>query len=659
MSLFKKEKKNGKKRLTRKEKAELKRRKKRLEKRNKAFEGKEGFLANGGYVEFEGYLHIFDKKIPYQQIQRDKDGKYMAIYDVLFQYGTNNPDYIGWLTKVIPSDSLKNGDIFFALNERKMDRETEEDIFGKKLHQRAVTTANQQAEDKDSDIRNQGKRNLQLQDMNLDVELAKEEESIIDSNLTLVVKSSTVEKLEKTIDELKQKYSDDGISGVILVRRTNLQLNEMTTMFQKVSADPWHNSDMETVAAGRLFLPSSGFTDQTGVFVGRDASSYLIDNPSIIDFSKVRHAVISTGHVQGIMSVGGLEAPRLLPNFGSFWAQVISEDNYLINGTRTHHILLVPFDFYAPNHRVFDMNKYSINAVETYGTKETVIEDANNNFNKITEIIMMLLNNDNPNPEIKSMLRERLVSWITYRANKTGIYTTDPINEPTQARQILATTNHKAYPTLQDFITELQALTQEAEKQSSDTYSKAKMLLDSVKTASRLHPSVFSKPTDIPDHFKDEDRNIYYDLSHISDDPMTKGAIFLNTLAYVTYRANPGDMIVVHGLDSVDIDPQILRSYRDKMDKKDVGLITTFEALDNEKNNVWTMKDFCGTLSTQDLVILGRITEDSNKLISKAWGKRKLPPDVASALINQTDDIFYVYRKDDFQSAVIKAHLVL
>ena len=242
--------------LTKEQKAELKRRKKRLEARNKNFKGKDGFMAKGGYVEFEGYVHILDKKIPYQEIQRDKEGKYMAIYDVLFQYGTNNPDGIGWLTKVIPSQPLKNGDIFFALRERKMNHDTEEEILSKKLHQRATTTANQQAEDKDQDVRSQSKRHLQLQDMQLAVDLAGAEEEIIDSDFSLVIKSSTVEKLGKTIEELKQFYSDDGISGIILVRRTNEQLDTMRYMFSSVSSDAWHNSDMETVAADQYESPS-------------------------------------------------------------------------------------------------------------------------------------------------------------------------------------------------------------------------------------------------------------------------------------------------------------------------------------------------------------------------------------------------------------------
>lgn len=656
--MFKK--KEKKKKLTREQKAELKARKKRLESRRNNFEGQDGFFSKNGYVEFDGYIHVLEKEIKsHEDVNRDENGYYLALFDVLIQYGTNNPAEIGWLNNLIPSQPLKNGDIYFAFREKKVDRDTENDLFSKKLHRRLNSTANQQTDNKDTDVKEHSKRQTQIVDMQLAIELAGAEEEIVDSDLTLIVKAKTVDKLEATIEELKENYNNDEVDGVILVRKISNQLKELTNLFHFVSADAWHNSDMETVDASRLFYPSSGFSDKYGTNVGDDVSSYLVNNPSLIDFSDVRNAVIMTGHIRGMFSIGGLEQPRLFDNFGSAWAHVIADDNYIVNGTRTHHILLVPFEYRASDNLVFDMSKYSINALETYGTEETVAEDANNNFSKVTEIIMMLLEEDHPNPAIKAMLRERLVSWITNRANGTGMYTTDPINNPTQARRILATTNHANYPTLQDFIIELQGMLQESESQSEGSFEKSKMLLDSVRTASRLYPSVFSKPTDIPDSFKMEDRNIYYDLSHISNNPNVNGAIFLNTLAYVTYRAKPGDMIVVHGIDKVKVNPRILTQYRDKMDRNNIGLITTFEDAENDEMNVDTLKSFVGALSTQDLVVLGGITDKSAKQIDSSWGHHELPKIVTNTLQNQRDNIFYVYRTKDYQSAIVNAHLIL
>lgn len=651
--------KKKKQKLTREQKAEIKKRKKRLESHRKNFKGQDGFFAKGGYVEYDGYVHVIDQKIPANEISKDKEGKYIAAYDVLFQYGTNNPADIGWMNQLIPSDPLKNGNIFFTFRERKMERDTENDILGKKLNQRFNSTVKMQNNNDDTDVRNIGKRNLQLVDIQLDVELAKAEESIIDSDITLIIKSPTVEKLEKTLNELKQNYKDNSVEGVILVRRTSQQLDQILNLFHDVSSDAWHSSDMESVDASRMFLPSSGFADKNGVYVGKDLSSILTDNPSVIDFSNTRNAVIMTGHIEGLASINGLEAPRRCENFGSAWAHVIAEDNYLVNGTRTHHITLVPFDYHALNNRVFDMKKYAINALETYGTEETVVEDANNNFNKITEMVMLLLDADNPDPAIKAIFRQRLVDWIINRAGANGMYTTDPVGEPTKAYQILATTHHKNYPTLQDFVIELQSAVQEANSRSQDEYTKTNTLLNTVSTVARLHPTIFSQATTIPDSFGYEDRNIYYDLSHITNDAAVKGAMFLNTLAYVTYRAKPGDMIVVHGIDTIKCNPKILSQYRDTMNRNNIGLITTFEEPESDDMNIETLKGFCGSLSDQDIVILGKLTDKSLEQVDKAWGHHSLPQIVTNNLLQNEGNEFFVYRKRDYQSAIISAQLVL
>lgn len=654
--MFKKKKKQ---KLTREQKAEMKKRKKRLESHRKNFKGQDGFFAKGGYVEYDGYVHVIDQKMSADKIQRDKDGNYIAVYDVLIQYGTNNPASIGWSNILIPSKKIKSGNVFFTLRERKMNRDIENDILGKKLNQRFNSTVKSQNNDDDSDVRNIGKRNLQLVDMKLAVDLASAEETIIDSDITLMIKAPTVKKLEKAFNELKQNYIDESVEGIILVRRTNQQLDQMINLFHDVSSDAWHSADMESVDASRLFLPSSGFTDSNGVFVGTNLTSILDNNKAFIDFNRVRNAVIITGHIDGLASINGAEAPRRCSNFGSAWAHVIAEDNYLVNGTRTHHITLVPFDYQAPNNKVFDMKKYSINALETYGNKKTVVEDANNNFDKVTEIIMMLLGEENPDPSIKAILRQRLVDWIINRAGSNGMYTSDPIGEPTKAYQILATTYHENYPTLQDFVMELTAAVQEADSRSQDEYKNTKILQDTVSTASKLHPSIFSQTTNIPDSFDSNDRNIYYDLSHVTNDENVKGAMFLNTLAYVTYRAKPGDMIVVHGIDTVKCNPKRLIPYRDKMNQNGIGLITTFEETESDTMNIDTLKGFCGSLSNQDIVVLGKLTDMSIQQIDNAWGHKKLPELVTDTLSQNEGNEFFVYRKKDYQSAIIETQLIL
>lgn len=139
---------------------------------------------------------------------------------------------------------------------------------------------------------------------------------------------------------------------------------------------------------------------------------------------------------------------------------------------------------------------------------------------------------------------------------------------------------------------------------------------------------------------------------------MIKGAMFLNALAYVTNRAAPGDMIVIHGLDTVKVKPSILKPYRDIMDRKDIGLITTFEERNDPDMNVVTLNDFIHPLVDQDLVVIGGIQKDSKQRIADSWS-RSLPQVVEDDLSNNQDSIFYVYRARDFGSAVINTHLIL
>ncbi|MGX5378187.1 hypothetical protein ACWCL1_08090 [Ligilactobacillus sp. LYQ135] len=656
--MFKKRKnKDEKIKLTREQKKQLKQRKKRLDKKRNNFKGQEGFLSKYGYVEYEGYIHVLDKEKRATEVERNKDGYYLAAYDVLIQYGTHNPAKIGWLTELIPSIPIEDGNVFFALREKKMSKNTENDVLGKQLHSKIVTMENSKDE---KDERLNSKRDMQILDAHLARQLAGMEKSIIDSDLTLFVKSPTVEKLKLTMQKLNQNYLDNSIKGIMLVRKTGQQLATLVDLFHDTSSDAWHNSDMSTVDAGRLFLPSSGFSDKYGVNVGEDVYSYLAGTPSIIDFSGIRNAIIHTGHITGIASCDGMEGSVLLPNgtYGSAIAHVIAESNYLYHGTRTHYINLVDFAYYFPDSQIFDMSRHSINALETYGSKETVAEDANNNFNKVTEIVMMLLEDEKTDPAIKALFRERLVDWIINRANGNGMYTTDPYNDPTKAWQILANSNHENYPTLQDFITELQSLVQESEQQGERAREKAQMVLNAVKTASRMHPSLFSEATDIPDKLDATDRNIYYDLSHISDNPTIKGATFLNVIAYVVNRAQMGDMIVVNGLDQININPKVLTKYRDKMDLKGIGLIATFEDSNNEQMNFRTLEGFVKPLSVQDMVILGGLDEQVLPRIKESW-HRELPERVQKELLKNEDNNFYFYRKSDYQNAIIDMHLIL
>jgi hypothetical protein len=604
--------------------------------------GERGFTYPFGYKEEDAYIILGQKK-------------FIGIFDVLFQYGTNNPASIGWLLKLIPKEQIERGNIQFIQREKGMDKDREEDIIDTEIEVNVSTLENSKDE---RNAKERTQNSQRIRDMKLSGDLAGVQDTIVDSDVCLVVKSDSAEGVEQTLKEIKKAYKHNSVKGVMFVRRTGEQLNELKNLLTTVRADPWHSSDMSTISASKIFLPSSGFSDEQGVYVGTDISSLLSHNPSIIDFKGVRNAIVFMGGVSVYGSIGGIEGGSLLANGGSAVAHVMADSNYLL-GKRTHHIMLSKFDYTSPDSLVFDMTKESINTLETFGSIETVQKDATANFNKATAVMLLIAKTGNAEKklELEAELKELLVDWVINRANNGGIYTKNPEREPNKARTILATENHKDYPTLYDFLPALETNVAKRAIEGEGPRKLASFLQKTLKTAFNEYPNIFHKETTLPDSFKANDRNIYYDISGLENDRKVAGAVFLNTLAYVTNRALNGEQIIIHGLDNVEIPLEEIIPYKEKMESKNIGLITVFNGSEKQINPI-TYSTFVGKFPVQDMVVLGGLVPTELQNIETVWG-RKLPEQVSTTLLESNQNILYFYRKRDRISALIKTHLIL
>lgn len=625
-------------------------RKNKKNKKNKKvtamFQGDKGFTSAFGYVETEPYLFV--------------QGHVLSIFDVLIAYGTNSPDKIGWMTKIIPRDQLKSGDVRFIWRQHGMEKSTESDIMDKKLRASLVTTANTQTDSAKQDAQNASR----VSDMRIAEQLAGQDDTIIDTDIRLVVRASTPERVEETIKELHQNYKNYDIKGVMFIRRTGMQLKELKYLFNDIDQDAWHSSDMVTVAAGRLPLPSSGFSDTYGTYVGTDTHAMLAGNPAIIDFTNIKNAVIFMGGTlaSGEVLQPGQTKPRqnvMIENSGSAVAHVITESAWL-NGLRTHHIVLSNFPYQAPDSRYFDMRKYVINPIEVFGTPETVSIDANANITKLVTMLRYLTKMDD-NRYIANDLNTIITNWYINEAGGNGIYTEDPTNNPLQAQRILATPEgHENYPKAEDLILGLNSWVNRVanENGGGDAERDAKVMRDAIKNVFMRYHSMFSLPTNIPDQFKANDRNIYYDLSHVTDSKRVLGALFLNVLAYVTNRCLPGEIVVIHGLDKMELpSDEALLPYRERLKRKNCGLITVFEEAEN-KINPSTFQRFVGRMSQQDMVVLGGLTEEELNYINASW-RQPLPQVVADELLEAQNRLLYFYRRRDRVGALVQTHLLL
>ena len=600
------------------------------------FKGSIGFMYPFGYVDTDPYLFLGKKVI--------------SVFDVTFIYGSNRPDVIGWVTKLIPSSLLDSGKVLFVQRQKGIDKETEDDITNKTLASSIETMANT----KDKDAKESAKNSSRITDMQISASLSKND-IMIDSDVMLIVRADTPEDVERTIYEMKINYKNDSVRGVMITRRTGEQLKSLHDLLLSVHGDHYHNTDMSTVAAGRLFLPSVGFSDPRGVMVGTDIHSLIARNTSVIDFSEVKDAVIYMGGVQPFVSIGGYEGGAFMQNGGTAVAHVIADGNYL-RGGRTHYIVLSQNNFHTTDSLYFDMKKEGINPFEVFGTPETVQADANATFDKINTMLLIAAGVEN-NDYIKNHLKNELIDWYTYKAKGNGIYTDDPEHNPVQAQKILATKDHQDYPTPADFLLNMNNMVSAAALSSPEERRDAKLMYETLSTLVNSYPSIFDKHTTLPDVFKAKDRNIYYDLSNLGEDIKITSITFLNTLAYVTHRALPGETIVIEGLDEINLPVQSLAIYKRRMEKKGIHLISVFEHIKNPVNPA-SYDTFTGRLSQQDMVVLGGITEDDAKKFSSSW-QQDLPITVVKQLVAANKGILYFYRRRDHIGALVDTHLIL
>lgn len=610
-----------------------------------AFAADRGFVNPFGYRETDPYLFV--------------GNRVFSIFDIIIQYGTNNPAKIGWVKDIIPRNMLRSGEVVIVQRQRGMPKKTEDEIIAKKLKSSMKTTENT----KTDDAREESQNHRRVDDMQLAIALSgHDDEDIIDSDLRLMIKAKTPQRVEQVLEDLKKNYQDHGVHGIIFVRRTGTQMKELRELLGSVSADGWHAADMATVSAGRLFLPSSGFSDRTGVYVGTDEQALITNNPALIDFympgGRAINAIVFMGGVRPDVSIGGLAGDSLANSGGTAVSHVLTEPAYL-DGKRVHHIVLSPdmADYHAPDSLYFDLTKETINPLEVFGTPETVEFDAPTTFEKFTRMAL-ILGDSYSDQEKFTMMQKTLIDWFIYRANGSGMYTTDVRAEPLKANRILATADHEHYPTPLDFQAELIAQANGASNMDPETARNARFLRDTMEIVFRKYNTVFGQHTTLPDTFTRNDRNIYYDLSKVREDRKLKGVMLINTLAYVTHRALEGEVIVVDGLDSVDIPPESIRPYKERMQRKNIGLVTVFEEENNKKVNPETFAEFCGRLSVQDVVVLGGLNATTLDYITKSW-HQSLPKVVSDRLLDAQDGILYFYRATDHTGALINTHLVL
>ncbi|KRL79205.1 hypothetical protein [Ligilactobacillus equi] len=635
---------------TKKERKKIKKRMEKLKRKlDTGFNGEAGFTSPFGYVDDDSYLFVGRNTV-------------ISVFDVMFEYGTNNPAPIGWLNNVIPRDTIRHGEFIFITRQHGMDKDTEQDIISHRINENSEGYS----EEETTNAREKNQNSQRVRDLQLAGILAGKEETIVDEDLLLIVKASSPENIELALEELRDAYKNDAFKGVMLVRKTGLQLETLRDLFDAPIRDARHTSSMLSVSATRLLLPSSGFSDEDGENIGRDINSIIPNQYARLNLANIRNAVIFSGDTSANVKFDNLGTqPSPLEFGGSTMATVLGKALWLgdkkqgIYGKRTHHILLNNYSYILPDSLVFDMKHESINPLEVFGTPETVKDDAEASMEKTVNMMMLLAGIDEDTDEGKfyrSELDRLLLYWYINNAKGSGIYTDDPENNPRSAQKILADEHHDKFPTMKAFLPVLLNNVAKRKADGEKAHDRADYLYSTMDTLFKKNKMIFDTTTTLPDVYTRDQRNIYYDLSGVSHDKRVKGAVLLNTLAYVVNRALEGESVIIHGLDAVDIKEKMLLKYRDIMKRRGVGKVVVFEESGNDKVNPETFKRFTGQLNAQDLLIIGGLTD--HDFVNVPWFNN-LPTTAKGQLSQRYPGVFFVYRNYDRISSVISTNIEL
>lgn len=330
------------------------------------------------------------------------------------------------------------------------------------------------------------------------------------------------------------------------------QSDQYQNLFGRVELDQSSMTSTGYNYAGLNFAVSQGVFDDNGVPIGQDALS-LSSSTSIFDFDSYlqKQAIVAIPRAS-TMKTYRREDQTLQISSSSIVMQAAA-NQMLMNGKRSHHIVLNDFDyrepamFYRPKEsndlfKHYDVSKVTINPLEGFGEVEDVVNIFSRLTKKIVNIFSLLLDLDlskGDKAAILSAISEFYVERTYWNSNA---------DKYPKRTQIVNIKNPKTYATMGDFLNTFTTLMKKTLKDGLEMQADRINTLEStLKQALNLYTSVLGRPTAIERSYAPQ---IYYDYNRIESVKM-KQVQFLNTLEYILYTAESGETIFIHGMNEL------------------------------------------------------------------------------------------------------------
>lgn len=597
------------------------------------------------------------------------NGHYMSILTLYCRPGTNRYMEFDDVLDIIPVNTEPDVTLTMLVKDMLL-----EDSFKRKtVRQNALsqTAAIEDTQDNGDKTEND-KANVVIQAC--DLEDYDDYMMVVDSavpvvcfKIQLIVSAETRESVENQIDDLNLVLSQRH-EGLVWDSTAGEQRECFQAMLTSMVPSRHDNSSTGSNYAALNFSISPGLSDPEGVPIGVDAMS-LTRASSLIDFDGSLHklAVLAASQSSAVPHYK-LQSNGDHISAGSVFAQAIA-NHACIRGHRAHHIVLNDFNyfdnavFYRPDEscnifKQYDVSSLTINPLQGFGD----IEDVVNVFDRLTRKIVNIfdvLEDFKLSTEDKSIILTALKDFYTNRK----LWNADAALYPKRTR-IVNITNPSTFPTLGEMINSFTNLANDAANRNRENKSdKIETLYNTLDHALISHMSVLGRTTSI----KQTDAiQVYYDFSKI-ESKRIKHVQLLNMIEYVIWTASKGDVIVLHGCDSIykTVFTHLCGAFEAAW-RKGVRIVTSFDAITpsrdsiDELSGIFDLKGYLyQDLDTDvDYSIIGRCLSDEVDRFETALNT-PLSASVRNNLLGKDPSQFLVHRADGGVNNFVYANTVI
>lgn len=479
------------------------------------------------------------------------NGRHSSIVELYVRIGTNRQMTFTDILDFIPISALEGVEMHFLTYDQLIKDDPKTKLI--KNNANAVMTMNaenakDQQKNDDDDISKEEMRQAETQDYIDYQRMMEQPEPVVVYKIQLMIIADTREMIDEQIEVLNLGLNTrhagatwDSIGGDQLSRYSNL--------FERVEMDQTAMTSTGYNYAGLNFGVSRGVFDDFGVPIGLDALS-LSSSTSIFDFDSYlqKQAIVSIPR-SSVMARYSRKNSTLQISASSLVLQAAA-NQMLMNGRRSHHIVLNDFDyrekkrFYRPIEtndifKHYDVSKVTINPLQGFGDVMDVVNIYARLTQKIVNIFDVLLD-----LRLDKGDKAAILSAIDAFYLDAGYWIPNADKYPRRTL-IVDIAKPETYKTMGKFLDQFTIMMTKSQKQGLSMMADRVNSLEStlrqalIANMNTIGRTTTIEPTDAP--------QVYYDFSNIESSKV-KQIQYLNMLEYIISTAQPGETIFIHGM---------------------------------------------------------------------------------------------------------------